>query len=137
MKVLIDTNVFVSGIFWKGPPHKILEAWKNKEFQFILSVDILQEYQRVLDELSAKYPQVDLITSKIIETVRVHSELVSTVKFVKPICEDPDDDKFLEAALAANAKYIVTGDKLLLKVNGFKKIQILKPSEFLKTLKQI
>ncbi len=111
MKVLLDTNVFVSGIFWKGPPHTILEAWKNKEFQLILSIDILDEYQRVLDELSVKYPRVGITTSKIMEVIRVYSEIVSTVKFSKPICEDPDDDKFLEAACASNAKYIVTGDK--------------------------
>ena len=132
MKAVIDTNVFVSGIFWKGPPFKILEAWKNRKFTLVLSVEIFEEYRRILDELSLKYPSVD--TPKILETVTFHAEFVTSKPFPKPICSDPDDDKFLSVAMAAKADAIATGDKALLSLNGFNEINILKPAEFLKLL---
>lgn len=111
MKAVIDTNVFVSGIFWKGPPHKILTAWSKGSFQWIISQSILEEYRRVLAELSNQYPLVR--TERILELLELNAELVTSVPFVHSICKDPDDDKFLEAALAARAEYVVSGDKLL------------------------
>lgn len=60
MKAVIDTNVFVSGVFWQGPPFKILEAWQSKKFTLVLSAEIFEEYQRILEDLSAKYPTVNI-----------------------------------------------------------------------------
>jgi len=53
MKIILDTNVFISGIFFSGPPSQILQAWKNKKLQIILSQDILDEYHRVAESLSS------------------------------------------------------------------------------------
>jgi predicted nucleic acid-binding protein len=47
MKAVIDTNVFVSGIFWKGPPYRILKAWQNGEFTLVVSPPIIQEYIQI------------------------------------------------------------------------------------------
>lgn len=60
MKIILDTNVFISGIFFSGPPSQILKAWQNKIFQMVLSKPILSEYQSVADALSYKHPKVDL-----------------------------------------------------------------------------
>jgi putative PIN family toxin of toxin-antitoxin system len=51
MKFILDTNVFISGIFFCGPPSKILKAWADQKFQLVLSQQILDEYQRVSEEL--------------------------------------------------------------------------------------
>lgn len=59
MKAVVDTNVLVSGIFWKGPPRKVLEAWRAGVFRLAVSPPVLNEYERVLAELAAKYPGVD------------------------------------------------------------------------------
>lgn len=56
MKAVIDTNVLMSGAFWKGPPAKILDAYVKKKFEWIVSAEILEEYWRILGELSRKYP---------------------------------------------------------------------------------
>jgi putative PIN family toxin of toxin-antitoxin system len=54
MKIILDTNVFISGIFFSGPPAQLLKAWKDRRFQIVLSKEILNEYQRVVEELSKK-----------------------------------------------------------------------------------
>jgi predicted nucleic acid-binding protein len=49
------------------------------------------------------------------------------------VCVDPDDDKFIAAALASKARLIVNGDKHLLNVNGYAEIDIIRPGDFLRT----
>jgi putative PIN family toxin of toxin-antitoxin system len=129
MKIVLDTNVFISGIFFNGPPSKILKAWRDSKIQIILSAEILLEYQRVAEELSSKFPLVDI--EGIIELLMIHGELFETNDLSVDICEDPDDNKFIECAIAASTKIIVSGDKHLLKISGFKGITVLNPREFL------
>ena len=128
MKIVLDTNVFISGIFFSGPPFQILRAWKNKRLQIILSQDILIEYQRVAESLTLKYPSIDILP--IIELVTVHGQFVDTKNIDITVCEDPDDNKFIECAIASNTKIIVSGDKHLLKIKEFKGIKVYKPLEF-------
>ena len=70
----------------------------------------------------------------ILGLIELYSEMVEPVSFAKPVCSDPDDDKFLEAAVAANADYVVSGDAALLRLKGHGNIGIVKPAEFLKLL---
>ena len=60
MRVVLDTNVFISGVFFSGPPYTILQAWRDDVLKLILSPEIFQEYQRVSEELSTQFPQIDL-----------------------------------------------------------------------------
>ena len=108
MRIILDTNVFISGIFFSGPPSQILKAWQNKSFQIVLSEQILSEYQRVAEELSYKYTKVDI--EPIIELVTIHALLIDTNGIDISICEDPDDDKFIECAIAGKCDIIVSGD---------------------------
>ena len=128
MKIVLDTNVLISGIFFSGPPHQILKAWQEDKIKIIVSEDILLEYQRVAEELSHQFSSVDI--DQILELLTVHAEIVDTRDFQITICEDPDDNKFLSCALASKSKIIVSGDKHLLKISGLEGIQVLKPREF-------
>ncbi len=128
MKIVLDTNVFISGIFFRGPPSQILQAWKNKKLRIILSQDILDEYHRVAESLSSKYPSVDIF--QIIELVTVHGQFVDSTDLDITVCEDPDDNKFIECAIASDTKIIVSGDKHLLKITGYQGITVFKPLEF-------
>jgi putative PIN family toxin of toxin-antitoxin system len=74
MKIVLDTNVFISGIFFSGPPSQILQAWKNKKLRIILSQDILDEYHRVAETLSSKYPTINIF--QIIELVTVQKKFI-------------------------------------------------------------
>lgn len=128
MKIVLDTNVFISGIFFSGPPSQILTAWKQSKIQIILSKEILKEYQRVGEELSAKYPSINI--EPIIELLTIFGEFVETKGITETICEDPDGNKFIECAIASNSKLIVNGDKHLLKNSGYQDIEVLKPRDF-------
>jgi len=129
LKVVMDTNVFVSGVFFSGPPYQILKAWQSGDFELVVSQDILDEYRRVGEILAEERPTVDLnpILNFVIERARVYKP----IKLKEPICEDPDDDKFLASALASDSRVIISGDKHLLKVSGYEGIEVLKPRDFL------
>ena len=128
MKVVIDTNVFVSGVFFKGPPYEILKAWRAGRFELVISQEIFAEYQRVGDDLLQDYPSVELQPA--LNFIKQNIELVNAKPFAESVCSDPDDDKFIACALAAKSKIIVSGDKHLLNVSGYQEIEVMKPREF-------
>ena len=128
MKAILDTNVFIFGVFFTGPPYQILNAWREGRIQLLISDEIFEEYQRVGELLSNDYPEVDL--GPFLELLAVNSELVIPEKLQNPVCEDPDDDKFLAAAIAGKSRIIISGDKHLLKVSGYKGIIVLSPRKF-------
>ncbi len=129
MKIVLDTNVFISGIFFSGPPSKILQAWRDSKIQILLSEEILIEYQRVGEELSVQFPAVNI--EQIIKLLTVYGEVFETNDISVTKCEDPDDNKFIECAIASNSKIIVSGDKHLLKISGYQGISVLKPRDFM------
>jgi len=128
MKTVLDTNVFISGVFFKGPPYQILKAWREGRIRLLISDEIFVEYQRVGELLSNDYPKVDL--GPFLELLAINTEFVMPKKLQNPVCEDPDDDKFLACAIAGKSKIIISGDKHLLKVSGYKGIKVLKPRKF-------
>jgi len=107
IKAILDTNVIISGIFWKGAPFEILKAWHEHRFRLAITLPILNEYRRVLDEMTKKHPLP--VLSSILEVIELYSEMVEPVSLAGTVCSDPDDDKFLEAALALPAA-IVNGE---------------------------
>ncbi len=131
MKVVLDTNVFVSGIFFTGPPYQILEAWRDDKLQLAISADILEEYHSVGLKLAEQFSAIDL--GPVLDLVMANAEMFSVQCLPEAVCDDPDDDKFLACALACKSKVIVSGDKHLLRVSGFQGIQIIKPREFVNT----
>jgi uncharacterized protein len=129
VKVVLDTNVFVSGVFFTGPPYQVLKAWRDGKIQILVSPAILEEYHRVMLELSARFPEID--PRSLVDFLSVHSEIVLPPSLPPVIQHDPSDDKFLECALAGKATCIISGDKHLLNLSQFKGIPILKPHDFI------
>ena len=130
MKIVLDTSVFISGVFFSGPPYRILEAWKSKRVKLVISPSVLEEYRRVATELAKQFASIDI--SSILDLVAINAEMVPDTTLPGPVCTDPDDDKFLACAIAAKAKVICSGDKALLKTSGYKNVQVRTPSDFLK-----
>ena len=128
MKVILDTNVFVSGVFFSGPPYRILEAWRDGKIQLVMSQEILDEYRRVGESLAEQFPNVEL--QPMLKLITTNAELFSVQNLPEPVCKDPDDDKFLACALASKCKVIISGDKNLLKVYGFHGIRVIRPRDF-------
>ncbi len=132
MKIVLDTNVFISGIFFGGHPSQILKFWKESRIKIILTESILEKYKRVGRELSAKYSSINI--EPIIELFTIYAKFVETKDISVNACEDPDDNKFIECAIASHSKLIVSGDKHLLKMSGYKNIEVLKPRDFIDNL---
>jgi len=129
MRVVLDTNVFIAGIFYAGPPYQILKAWQEQRLDIVVSPPILEEYRRVGKRLSLQFPGVDL--TPILELVAARAVVVKTVELSEPVCDDPDDDKFIACAISGQSQYIVSGDKHLLKQSGYKGLEIVTPRQFL------
>jgi putative PIN family toxin of toxin-antitoxin system len=132
LKVVLDTNVFISAVFLTGPPLEILRAWGRSEFEWVLSPEILREYQEVSERLAARFPGTEI--SDLLALVATKGTLVQQAALSEPICEDPDDDKFFATAVAAEARIIVSGDKHLLGASGYRRIRVLRPRELLDEL---
>ena len=101
MKVVLDTNVLISGIYFGGLPGKILEAWGARQFQLLVSTEILQEYLNVVERLADRHAGVEY--EGILGLIIQNAELVQTSNLPEPVSEDPDDDKFLACALAGDS----------------------------------
>ena len=127
MRVVLDTNVFVSGVFFSGPPASILEAWRDGQVVLVISAIIMEEYRRVGLALATRYEGVDL--DPLLALLAVHAELVEAPELPAPVCEDPDDDKFLACPLASGTSVVVSGDRHLLRVSGWAGIQVLTPRQ--------
>jgi putative PIN family toxin of toxin-antitoxin system len=128
VRVILDTNVFVSGVFFGGPPGRILAAWRDGRVQPVLSAEILEEYRRVGQILGGRYPGVDL--EPFLALLAVHADFVDTPALPEPVSSDPDDDKFLACAVAAGVTMIVSGDKDLVEHSGWRGVHILRPRRF-------
>ena len=128
MKVVLDTNVFISGIFFRGPPYLALKAWRDGMIKLVVSEKILEEYLRVGEILSKQYSQIRL--GPILELIMAEAEFTADLKLPIPVCSDPEDDKFLECAIAGKADVLVSGDKNLLRVSGYGGIDVVTPRKF-------
>ncbi|MBC8205653.1 MAG: putative toxin-antitoxin system toxin component, PIN family [Kiritimatiellales bacterium] len=127
MRVILDTNVILSAIFFGGIPGRILNAYRDGEITIVLSPEILEEYRITAAQLAQKF---DMEYEALLEWIAIHSEMISSRELAEPVCADPDDDKFIACALASDAKIICSGDKYLLNVNGYQGIEVLKPRPF-------
>ena len=129
VRVVLDTNVFVAGVVWSGPPSVILDMWQRGVVSLVVTSEILDEYERVARRLEKKYSGVDF--SPAFDLLILNSELCASVSLPERVCEDSHDDKFLACALENKANVVISGDRHLLCVSGYRGVQVLKPRAFL------
>lgn len=131
VRVVLDTNVFLSGIFFGGIPGRLLEAWQAGHLTLVLSPAILAEYHRAGAALAARYPGIDAALHPLLALVTQSATLVDAPDLPDAVSADPDDDKFLACAVASRTPVIVSGDKHLLHVSGWSGIEVLTPRQVL------
>jgi uncharacterized protein len=133
-QVVLDTNVLVSAILLKGLLSKFVVLWKNGKISPVLSKETFAELNAVLGYPKFKLSKEDI--QAIIENeILPFFEAIDITENIKGVCDDPDDDMFLSAAVNAKASLIVTGDKILQKLGKYRSIKIISPQEFLAALK--
>jgi len=132
MKVVVDTNVLISGVFFGGMPARVLEAWRDGKFDLVASPDILEEYRRVGEELAVRFTGVSL--APLLALLVMTAEIIEPPGLTEQVSRDPDDDKFIACALAGDCQCIISGDKDLLELSCYQGIKVVAPREFLESV---
>ena len=132
-RVVLDTNVLVSALLFKGALSRLVELWRRGKIVPIISKETFAELTTVL-----QYPKFSLssveVKSVVEHEILPYFEITEFVKTVKGVCRDPGDDKFISCALSASADCIVSGDKDFCDLRQYKTVKIISPSDFLKKL---
>ena len=127
MKIVVDTNVFISGVFFGGNPRRILEAIVSGSVNAYATIEIVTEYMEIIESM------IDRKQGRLSKSIL--SPFFSSLKMIEAktiieVSRDPDDDKFIECAVDAKALYIVSGDSDLLDIGQYDGIQIITAKEF-------
>ncbi len=134
IKAVVDTNVFVSGIFLEGNfCSQIIDLWRLREINMISSLEIVRELGETLRDFKIKMPEgmINEWQNKIIE----NAIIVEPKEKLDIVKNDPKDNKFFEAAVAGNAEYIISQDKKhILCIKEYRGIKTISPGEFLKII---
>ena len=133
MRVVLDTNVFVSGIHWTGNYcSMIIKDWIETKFDLIISISIIEEITETLKNFKIPLAMEDILMWE--NMIVKNSLLVEPQEKIEIVKDDKDDNKFIEAAVEGKADYIITQDNHLLKIKEFRGIMIISPEEFLKVI---
>ena len=140
LRIVIDTNVVISGSFWKGISRHIIELIDGKNIVIIISNPIIEEYNEIIysEDILERTKHFKEPRENIMMKLLQKSVVVSPNEEIKIIKDDPGDDKFIEAAIAGNARYIITKDyKHILPLKEFRGIKIVTPEEFLESIEKL
>jgi putative PIN family toxin of toxin-antitoxin system len=129
LRAVLDTNIFISGIIWRGSPYQCLQAAEAGMYELAISEPILRELEAVL---IGKFRFTNAKVESSIKLILEIGRRVEISERCQVIKNDPDDDKFIETAIAGEAAFIVSGDRHLLRLNEFKGVRILTPGEFIR-----
>ena len=135
IRVIIDTNVFISS-FFGGNARKIIDSWKEGKIYWCLSNEIIDEYVAVLQRMGLQDEK------EINELLKIFANgynviFTSDPPTIKIMDDDPDDNKFIECAAGLDAQYIISGDKHLKKLKKYMNILIVSPRDFLEMIDEI
>lgn len=131
MKIVIDTNVLFSGLFFGGTPKRIIASALDGAFTVLLSEPMIEEYRRVINGFEKAKKQTKIFSDAL-------NLLIEAANLVEPsatpkICRDPNDDMFIHCAVYGQADVIVTGDNDLLVLKNIGPVAILTPDAFVKS----
>lgn len=129
LRVVLDTNIFISAILYGGNPRRVVNLAVTEIIEVYISLGLLEELGRVL---KGKFTLSSFEIDTIISEIKDFTEITTPQVRLQVIKNDPSDNKVLECAVAAKARFVVSGDKHLLNLGNFRGIKIVNPAEFLK-----
>ncbi|MBI2623253.1 MAG: putative toxin-antitoxin system toxin component, PIN family [Candidatus Liptonbacteria bacterium] len=129
IRAVLDTNVMVSALFWRGVPYSVLRKGIERRYAILISPAIIEE---IFSTLVRKFAFPSRDAREFLEMIVARSTVVIPTTRVRAIRTDPADNKILECAIAGGATHIVTGDKDILTLETYQKIKIVTPARFLK-----
>ncbi len=129
IRVVIDTNVYISAIFWGGKPRQVIDLARDNKIEIFTSEDINQE---IMDKLTTKFSLDSTDAESVMTDFSTFTNPIKISNRIHVVKDDPDDDKFIECALECKAKFIISGDKHLLRLKNYEGIDIINVATFLK-----
>jgi putative PIN family toxin of toxin-antitoxin system len=130
LRVVVDTNVYISAIFWGGKPRHVIDLGRDDKIQIFTSEDIEQE---ILDKLMIKFGLNSDDAGRVMADFSTFTKPVRVSRRIHVVKDDPDDDKFIECAVECDAEFIISGDKHLLNMKKYEGIDIVNAAAFLKS----
>jgi len=138
IRAVLDANVFISALIRPtGPPGQILDRWiKQRSFGLIVSPAIVAELRRAAryDHVKRYVPLTPQEVEAWISSIQLTAEQVAPERSVRAVAADPDDDKYIDAAIQGGADFVVSGDSHLLEVREFEGVRIVTPRAFLEKI---
>ena len=134
MKTVLDTNVLISAVISTGTSHKVLVEGFEDGYTIVVSPETIQEFEDTLLKYPDKFHMSPEEVKKERDMIEYFAEFVTPETEVNAIEDDESDNMFLEAAVSADAEYVVSGDPHLLELDNFRGIRILPPDKFLEKL---
>ena len=133
MKVVIDTNVWLSALLWGGQPSLIIQLIEQKQIQAISSENILTELTDILQKpkLQKRLDRLKITADAVVIIAKRLMTLVVIEEVIIPELRDPKDQMVLATAISGDAQIVISGDKDLLVLHPYGNISILLPQEFL------
>jgi putative PIN family toxin of toxin-antitoxin system len=128
VRITADSNIYISALNFGGVPDKLLELARAGEIQLSISGEILGEVVRVLRDKFG-WSEEALTIAK--ERIADFAELVTPMRNIDAVKDDPTDNRVLECAVTGASDYVVTGDNHLLRLGEFAGAKIVKASDFL------
>lgn len=134
---VLDTNVLVSGLFPRSStPRRVLERLREGAFTVAISPELLGEVLDVVTRPAIRRLVSTEATEALLDNLREDALLVQPAERPRLVLADPDDDALFACALAAGAKWLVSGDKSVLSIRRFRDIRIVSPAKFLSWLRR-
>ncbi len=131
IRVVLDTNVIISAIFWRGSPYRVMRKALQRDFILVISPDILKEVsERLKHKFNLPREEIEILMNILLS----YSDIVEPTTKVNVVKADENDNKIIECAIDGKADFIVTGDHHLLELKSYKSIKIITPAEFLELL---
>lgn len=130
-KIVPDTNIVISSIFWRGHPYEVIRRGILGEYQLVTSAGILDE---VVDRLRNKFQFPEEEIQKLIDILLTYSHVIEPSSNFD-IVRDKKDNKIIECAFDGGADYIVTGDSDLLYLREFRGVKIRTAKELLEEIR--
>jgi putative PIN family toxin of toxin-antitoxin system len=129
MKIVLDSNIFVSSFYWSGNPRKVFDRVTNGLDELYITDEILNEIVSVMSEKKFDTSMDEI--KEYVKLIESYSIKLSSKNIPEKISRDESDNKILQCGFDGNVDFIITGDNDLLVLKEYGKIKIIKPKEYL------
>jgi len=133
MRIVLDTNVLASAVFFGGKPYRLLRCIMEDLVDVVASKEIIDEYEDIIFRLKQKYPSISTMIP--LNNILAKFEIIQVTSDIRA-SRDPDDDKFISCAVDGKCLYIVSGDSDLLSIGNFGDIEVLTVVDFLNRIEK-